>query len=363
MAKQTTVRLPEALADEAEAVARVKGTSVNALIIESLAAEIDRVRADRTFTERATQLLERDKELLDRLGSLTHQHRGKVRDLYELSETELVLVASDRLSAFDVVMAEPIPDKGRVLTAMTDFWCEELAGVVPSALLTCVPDELARRVPGFEADSDLAGRTMLARRAEMVPLECIVRGRLAGQAFEEYRARGTIHSMPAPTGLDLGDPLPEPMFTPSTKAAVGHDVNLSYDEACAVVGEPLARQLRDVCLELFDRAARRVAKSGLVLADTKFELGHIDGELVLCDEVVTPDSSRIWEADRIVAGTPPPAFDKQPFRDWLATLPWDRTPPPPRVPDDVVAATSSRYISAYERVTGRSLDDWYGAAS
>jgi phosphoribosylaminoimidazole-succinocarboxamide synthase len=204
---------------------------------------------------------------------------------------------------------------------------------------------------------------MLARRAEMVPLECVVRGRLAGSAYKEYRERGTIHSMPAPAGLDLGDPLPGPMFTPSTKAAAGHDVNLSYDEACEAVGASMAGRLRDVCVSLFERAARRVAASGLVLADTKFELGLIDGELVLCDEVVTPDSSRLWEAGQIVRGTPPPAFDKQPFRDWLATLPWDRTPPPPSVPDDVVATTSRRYVAAYERVTGRSLDDWYGAAT
>lgn len=294
---------------------------------------------------------------------IPHLLRGKVRDLYALSETELVLVASDRLSAFDVVMAEPIQNKGRVLTAMTDFWCEALYDVVPSALITCDPGELARVVPGFVDADDLAGRTMLARRAEMVPLECVVRGRLAGSAYAEYRERGTIHSMPAPPGLDLGDPLPEPMFTPSTKADVGHDMNLSFDDACDRVGTPLARALRDTCLELFDRAAARVAKSGLLLADTKFELGHIDGELVLCDEVVTPDSSRIWEADQIVRGSPPPAFDKQPFRDWLASLDWDRTPPPPAVPDDIVAVTSSRYVAAYERVTGRSIDDWYGAAS
>jgi phosphoribosylaminoimidazole-succinocarboxamide synthase len=297
------------------------------------------------------------------LPGLAHLHRGKVRDLYEVSATELLLVASDRLSAFDVVMDEPIPEKGRVLTAMTDFWCAELAGVVPTALLTCDPDELAARIPELASSRGLAGRAMLARRAEMVPLECIVRGRLAGQAYDEYGARGTIHSMRAPTGLDLGDELPEPIFTPSTKAAVGHDVNLSFDEACQVVGRDLARRLEAVCLEIFGLAAARVASSGLVLADTKFEFGLLDGELVLCDEVVTPDSSRIWEADRIVRGTPPPAFDKQPFRDWLASLPWDRTPPPPRVPDDVVAATSRRYVAAYERVTGRSLDDWYGAAS
>jgi phosphoribosylaminoimidazole-succinocarboxamide synthase len=295
--------------------------------------------------------------------ALPHLHRGKVRDLYAVGDDELLLVASDRLSAFDVVMAEDIPDKGRVLTAMTDFFCAELREVLPAALITCDPDELARRVPSLAGVTGLEGRTMLARRAQMVPIECIVRARLAGSAHEEYAKHGTIHSMPAPEGLELGDELPEPIFTPSTKAEVGHDEHLSFDEAATLVGASLAARLRDACLELFEVAARRVAASGLVLADTKFELGLLDGELLLCDEVVTPDSSRLWERDAIVRGTPPPAFDKQPFRDWLAAQPWDRTPPPPRVPDDVVATTSSRYVAAYERVTGRRLDDWYGPSS
>ena len=296
------------------------------------------------------------------LEGLSHLHRGKVRDLYLVGE-DLLLVASDRLSAFDVVMDEPIPDKGRVLTAMTAFWCDELAGVVPTALLTCAPDEIDRAVPGFRSSSSLAGRTMLARRAEMIPLECIVRARLAGQAYEEYAAHGTIHTMPAPRGLELADALPEPWFTPSTKADVGHDQNISFDDACDLVGAALAREVRDVCLAIFDAAQRRVSDAGLVLADTKFELGLIDGAVTLCDEVVTPDSSRLWPADQIVPGTPPPAFDKQPFRDWLAAQPWDRTPPPPHVPEAVVLETSRRYVAAYERVSGRSLDDWYGAAS
>jgi phosphoribosylaminoimidazole-succinocarboxamide synthase len=196
----------------------------------------------------------------------------------------------------------------------------------------------------------------------MIPLECVVRARLAGSAYNEYRASGTIHTMPAPPGLELTDPLPEPIFTPSTKAEVGHDVNISFDDACGVVGEVLASEIRELCLALFEEAAARVDAAGLVLADTKFELGLIDGELVLCDEIVTPDSSRMWPKDAIVRGETPPAFDKQPFRDWLAALPWDRTPPPPAVPADVVAATSQRYIAACERVTGLSLADWYGHA-
>jgi phosphoribosylaminoimidazole-succinocarboxamide synthase len=294
------------------------------------------------------------------LEGLEHLHSGKVRDLYAVGEDRLLLVASDRLSAFDVVMAEPIPEKGRMLTAMTAFWCERLTDVVDCALVTCDPAAIEASVPGFGARRALAGRSMLSRRAEMVPLECIVRGRLAGQAYDEYRASGTIHTEPAPAGLELTDAFDAPIFAPSTKAAVGHDVNISFDDACALVGTSLARRIRDVCLEIFDVAAGCAEAAGIVLADTKFELGLIDGELVLCDEVVTPDSSRLWPIDGIVRGAVPPAFDKQPFRDWLATLPWDRKPPPPRVPDDVVAATSSRYVAAYERVTGRSLDDWYG---
>jgi phosphoribosylaminoimidazole-succinocarboxamide synthase len=294
---------------------------------------------------------------------LEHLHRGKVRDLFAVGSDSLLLVASDRLSAFDVVMAEPIPDKGRVLTAMTDFWCTELADVVQAALVSCDPAAIAEAVPGFDTDRPLHGRTTLARRAEMVPLECIVRGRLAGQAYEEYAQHGTIHTMPAPAGLSLTDELDEPWFTPSTKAEVGHDENISFADACELVGRDLAVRIRDVCLAIFERASARVAAAGLVLADTKFELGVIDGELVLCDEVVTPDSSRIWPADGIVSGESPPAFDKQPFRDWLAAQPWDRTPPPPPLPDDVVEVTSRRYVAAYERVTGKALRDWYGAAS
>ncbi|HEV3329324.1 MAG TPA: phosphoribosylaminoimidazolesuccinocarboxamide synthase [Acidimicrobiales bacterium] len=296
------------------------------------------------------------------LEGLEHLHTGKVRDLYAVGERGLLLVASDRLSAFDVVMDEPIPEKGRALTAMTAYWCEHLADVVACALVTCDPAAIEASVPGFGADPSLAGRTMLSRRAEMVPLECIVRGRLAGQAYDEYRKSGTIHTMPAPGGLELTDAFDEPIFTPSTKAAVGHDVNVSFDEACALVGTSLATRIRAICLEIYRVASQRVSAAGLVLADTKFELGLVDGELVLCDEVVTPDSSRLWPIDGIVRGEVPPAFDKQPFRDWLAAKPWDRTPPPPHVPDDVVAETSRRYVAAYERVTGRSLDDWYGHA-
>ena len=287
---------------------------------------------------------------------------GKVRDLYDAGTDTLLMVASDRVSAFDVVFAEPIPQKGRVLTAMTAFWCDEVADVVENAMVTSDPSEIARAVEGVGELGDLSGRAMLVRRADMVPLECIVRGYLAGQAAEEYARSGTVHTMAMPAGLRLADPLPEPLFTPSTKAEVGHDVNIDFAAAASIVGLETATEVQAVCLALYERAARRAAEAGFILADTKFELGRIDGRLVLCDEVVTPDSSRLWPAAEVVPGSTPPAFDKQPLRDWASAQAWDRTPPPPSLPPEVVAATSARYIAAYERVTGRSLADWYGPA-
>jgi phosphoribosylaminoimidazole-succinocarboxamide synthase len=287
---------------------------------------------------------------------------GKVRDLYQVGPDLVLLVASDRVSAFDVVFAEPIPNKGRVLTAMTAFWCERLADVANHALVSAVPEQIAALVPGVAELGSVAGRAVVMRAAEMVPLECVVRGYLAGQAYEEYAQSGTVHSTPMPAGLRLGDRLSEPMFTPSIKAETGHDENIDFARAAKIVGDETAEELRQVSLALYARAAEQVARAGLVLADTKFEFGRIDGRLVLCDEVVTPDSSRLWPADQVVPGSTPPAFDKQPLRDWAAAQPWDRTPPPPTLPDEVVAATSARYVAAYERVTGRSLDDWYGPA-
>lgn len=291
---------------------------------------------------------------------LTHLYSGKVRDLYEVDEDLMLMVASDRLSAFDVVMNEPILDKGRVLTGLTDYWLREFADDVPSALVSCDPREIDRSVVGFFDLPELHGRTMLVRKADMLSLECIVRGRLAGQAYDEYAREGTVHHMPAPAGLRLTDPFPEPIFTPSTKAASGHDLNIDLDEAAQLVGAERLEEAQAICLGLFSRAAQQLAAVGLILADTKFELGFVDGELVVCDEVLTPDSSRIWPADEVRSGEVPPAFDKQPFRDWLTEMKWDRTPPPPRVPEAIIRETSSRYVAAYERVTGRSLREWYG---
>lgn len=291
---------------------------------------------------------------------LAHLYSGKVRDLYEVDDAHLLMVASDRLSAYDVVMNEPIPNKGRVLTGLTYYWTHEFEVDVPSALVTCDPEAIEIRVPGFIEETSLHGRAMLVRRAEMLPLECIVRARLAGQAYEEYVESGTVHHMPAPAGLRLTDPFPTPIFGPSTKAATGHDLNIDLAAAAEIVGAERLDEAQAICLDLFHRASVKFDEVGLVLADTKFELGVVDGRLVVCDEVITPDSSRIWPADQVRSGETPPAFDKQPFRDWLTSQRWNRVPPPPRVPYSIIAETSSRYVAAYERVTGRSLDDWYG---
>ncbi len=287
-------------------------------------------------------------------------HSGKVRDLYAVPGNRLLMVASDRLSAFDVVMAEPIPNKGRVLTAMTAFWLEEVKDVVQNSVISFDPaeiDELTKQT----LPTSTHGRAMLVERAEMVSLECIVRGYLAGQAFTEYERAGTIHDMQAPEGLRLADRLPQPMFTPSTKAEEGHDLNISIDAARELVGRPLVDELAAISIAVYQRAAKRAESAGFVLADTKFEFGHVDGQLVLCDEVCTPDSSRLWPLSGIVPGATPPAYDKQPFRDWLEGIGWDKQPPPPEVPEDIVNLTSARYVAAYELVTGRSLSDWYGA--
>jgi phosphoribosylaminoimidazole-succinocarboxamide synthase len=279
------------------------------------------------------------------------------------------MVASDRMSAFDVVLAEPIANKGRVLSAMTAFWSDELADLAHGSLLTCDPDEIEVRFPAVRALGDIAGQAMLVQRAEMLPLECIVRGYLAGSAWAEYRRSGTIHGMPMPPGLALAQELPTPIFTPSTKVEPadggggGHDENINVDQAGELIGVDLVREIEALCLALYERAAERAQAAGFVLADTKFELGFVDGKLTLCDELITPDSSRLWPAAQVVVGQTPPAFDKQPLRDWLEALGWDKRPPPPALPAEVVNETSERYVAAYERLTGRSLDDWYGATT
>ncbi len=288
---------------------------------------------------------------------LPHLYSGKVRDIYDAGEGRLLLVTSDRLSAFDVVMNEPIPDKGRVLTAMSAFWFAELADVVPSHLISTDLADL----PAGAQRPELAGRVMLCRKAEMLPIECIVRGYITGSAWKEYRTNGTMHGSALPEGLLESSPLPEAVFTPSTKAAEGHDENISFDQAVELVGPDLAARARDASLELYRRGAARALEQGIIIADTKFELGLVDGELVVADEVLTPDSSRFWPADAATPGTTPPSFDKQPVRDFLDGLEWNKQPPPPMLPAEVVLASRDRYVEAYERITGRDLADWPGA--
>jgi phosphoribosylaminoimidazole-succinocarboxamide synthase len=295
-------------------------------------------------------------------GAVRHRYSGKVRDLYDIDGGLLLLVASDRLSAFDVVLREPIPDKGRVLTAMTVFWTSLVADLAPTHLVSVV-DETPSAVTGLPDGYDpaeLVGRAVLVREAEMLPLECIVRGYVSGSAWKEYRTKGTIHGEPAPPGLAESDRLPEAVFTPSTKAAEGHDVNLSFEAACDVAGKESAEAARDLCLSVYHRAAGWAEERGIIIADTKFELGWIDGKLSICDEILTPDSSRFWPADSWAPGATPPSLDKQPVRDWLDAGGWDRNPPPPALAAEVVTETRSRYIDAYERLTGRSFAEWPG---
>ena len=287
-------------------------------------------------------------------------YTGKVRDVYAVGDDQLLMVTSDRISAFDVVMAEPIADKGRVLTAMTVHWLDALADLAPSHLVAVDPAAFPAEAAGIPG---VAGRGMLVRKADMLAIECIVRGYLAGSGWKEYSKSQTLHGMPLPSGLREADRLPEPMFTPSTKASEGHDENIGFDQAVDIVGKELAEAARDLCVEAYRRAAAAAEHQGIIVADTKFELGIIDGRLAICDEVLTPDSSRFWPADRWVPGTIPPSFDKQPLRDWLEASGWDKTPPPPPLPPEVVAETSTRYITAYERICGRRLADWYGAGA
>jgi phosphoribosylaminoimidazole-succinocarboxamide synthase len=287
---------------------------------------------------------------------LNHIYSGKVRDIYDAGDNRLLMVTSDRISAFDVVMDEPITDKGKVLTAMSAFWFERFAGVVGSHLISTSLGD----VPEAGQRPEWEGRIMLCKRAEMLPIECIVRGYITGSAWKEYKANGTMHGAALPADLLEASQLPEPVFTPSTKADEGHDENISFDAAVDLIGRELAEKARDVSLELYSTGAAWAAERGIIIADTKFELGLVDGELVLADEVLTPDSSRFWPADVWAPGATPPSFDKQPVRDYLDGLDWDKQPPPPPLPTDVVGDTRARYIDAYERITGNAFADWKG---
>jgi phosphoribosylaminoimidazole-succinocarboxamide synthase len=276
--------------------------------------------------------------------------QGKVRDLYAAGEDRLLLVASDRISTYDVVHPTAIPDKGKVLTGLTAFWLEQTADICPNHLvsLTEVPDEHR-------------GRAMLVERLEMVPVECVVRGYITGSGWKEYQATGAVCGIELPEGLEESQRLPEPIFTPATKAEIGeHDQNIDFDQMGEIVGDRrLAEALRQVSIDLYERGAEHALERGIILADTKFEFGlRPDATLVLGDEVMTPDSSRFWPADGYQPGRSQPSFDKQYVRDWAAASGWDKTPPAPPIPDEVVDGTRARYLEAYERIAGEPLERW-----
>lgn len=273
---------------------------------------------------------------------------GKVRDIYDLGDT-LLLLASDRISTYDVVHPNPIPDKGAVLTGLSTFWFGQTGGIVPNHLVsvTDVPDQ-AR------------GRAMVVKKLKMLPVECVVRGYITGSGWTDYQSTGTVSGIALPPGLKESDQLPEPIFTPSTKAEVGHDEAIDFERAAELINDrALAERLRDVSLAVYSHCAAHAREHGIILADTKFEFGlDADGELTLGDEICTPDSSRFWPVDEYEPGHGQPSFDKQFVRDWATSTGWDRNPPAPTIPDDVVAKTRAKYIDAYERITGQQFSEW-----
>ena len=277
--------------------------------------------------------------------------RGKVRDIYDLGD-RLVIIATDRISAFDWVLPTAIPDKGRVLTGLTLFWLDFLQ--VPNHLLSTDPKEMGA---AFAAQAELLqGRSMLVRKTEVIPVECVARGYLAGSGWKEYRNSRTVCGLPLPPGLLQGCQLPETIFTPATKEESGHDINIAFAEMAERVGLPLAEQLRDKTLDLYNRASTYAQTKGIIIADTKFEWGRLpDGSILLIDEVLTPDSSRFWPKAQHQVGISPPSYDKQFVRDWLESTPWDKNSPPPELPESIVRLTRAKYIEAFEALTGKSF--------
>jgi phosphoribosylaminoimidazole-succinocarboxamide synthase len=293
------------------------------------------------------------------LAGLRLKGRGKVRDIYDLGE-HLLIVASDRLSAFDVVLPTPIPNKGKVLTQMSEFWFAHFKDLVRNHLISTRVEDFPPEVRRHRAE--VQGRSMLVRRATVFPIECVVRGYLAGSGLKDYQQTGAVCGVPLPAGLRESDPLPEPIFTPATKAETGHDENVSEAQVAEALGPELSGRLRDLTLEVYRRGAEHAARRGILLADTKLEFGLDGGQVVLADEVLTPDSSRFWPAGGWSPGHSPPSFDKQYVRDWLQDHSWDQRPPAPPLPPDVVAGTAARYREAYERLAGRPLDSWLAEA-
>jgi phosphoribosylaminoimidazole-succinocarboxamide synthase len=290
--------------------------------------------------------------------ALPHRYTGKVRDLYEVSADRMLIVASDRISVFDVVLDDEIPDKGRALTALSAFWFDATATLAANHFLTANPAEFPA-----EAGADVAGRAMLVRAAQPVRLECIARGYLFGSAWEEYEAAGTVCGRTLPRGLVRAERLPEPIFTTTTKSepGAGHDETLTDAAAIARVGEEIFARCRDAALAIYRFGARHAETRGLILADTKLEFGIVGRDVLVIDELLTSDSSRYWDAEEYAPGMSPPSFDKQYARDHYATTGWDHQPPAPRLPETVIAGTRARYVEAYERITGARFDDWYGA--
>ena len=278
--------------------------------------------------------------------------QGKVRDVFDAGPDAVLMVATDRISAFDVVLPQPVPEKGRVLTAFSSFWFERTSDLVDNHVVST--DRAAFPAP-FDADPSLAGRAMLVRRAQVIPVECVARGYVSGSGWTQYQCDGSVCGVALPSGLVEADRLPGPIFTPTTKAATGHDLPLSFDDTVELIGRGLAERLRELTVGIYDRLADVAGQRGILVADTKLEFGFADGELMLIDEVGTPDSSRFWPAETYEPGGPQPSFDKQFVRDWLDASGWDHEPPPPDLPADVVEKTSAKYREAYERVTGESF--------
>jgi phosphoribosylaminoimidazole-succinocarboxamide synthase len=286
--------------------------------------------------------------------ALPHLASGKVREIYEIDGKTLLFVATDRISAYDVILNQTIPDKGRVLTGLSLHFFNELD--TPNHLVTT---DLNGVVDLSNSDrADLAGRSMVVRKAEVIPVECVVRGYLYGSSWREYRDGGGPTTEHLPDGLQLADRLTEPIFTPATKAASGHDENITEERTRAILGDDLYEKLRTRSIDIYLRATEYAAQRGVILADTKFEFGFADGELLLIDEILTPDSSRYWPADQWVPGSDVPSFDKQYVREWLEKQPWDKQPPPPNLPDEIVEGSRVRYIEAYERITGKHFSDY-----
>ncbi len=284
-------------------------------------------------------------------------HRGKVRDIYAHGEN-LLIVTTDRISAFDVVLPNGIPNKGIVLTQLSNFWFERLGGIVANHLVATAAEDFPADLRPY--DDQLAGRSMYVRRADRFDVECVVRGYLIGSGWKDYQATGAVCGIELPAGLRQADRLPETIFTPASKADTGHDENISFEVMESMVGSEWAARLRDVSQRLYREAAAYAEERGIIIADTKFEFGLVDDELILIDEALTPDSSRFWPADQYRPGTSPPSFDKQFVRDYLSTLDWDKTAPGPELPDQIVVRTGEKYREAYETLTGRPLPEFGG---